>query len=133
MNEKSCETCRCACKGRNLIGFTCWQPKEKKMRKPSFQISEEEAKTMLSFINVERFGCETIGLSSESIESSIKDLKQAGYILPDPVQEAEEMYKIWETTGMGTPYINQADLVRKQHEAIQLMKPYYEKHKGEKL
>lgn len=116
MNEKSCLTCRCACKGRNLIGFTCWQPKEEKMRKPIFE-SEDEARECFKVIG--------FGLGKGWMDQ----LKQAGYIHLDPIEEAEEM---WERYN-GSHDVDMYRLIEKQHEAIQLMKPYYEKHKGEKL
>ena len=64
--------------------------------------------------------------------SAMSELKKAGYILPDPVEEAEKEYKDWDTCGdkNGFPKWELEGIVKSLYGAIQLMKPYYEKHKG---
>lgn len=52
----------------------------------------------------------------------INGMKAAGYILPDPVEESEEMWKnlvenTWDSCGFSATAI-----VSKQHEAIQYLK-----------
>ena len=61
--------------------------------------------------------------------SAMSELKKAGYILPDPVEEAEEMYRAYNPNDSNM-FDMMHEIMDKQHEAIQLMKPYYEKHKG---
>ena len=69
--------------------------------------------------------------SESAFELYIKEMLMAceklGLIRRDPVEEAEEMREEYIKAG------KQNLLNVKQHEAIQRMKPYYEKYKGESL
>lgn len=67
----------------------------------------------------------------------IDRLKQAGYILSDPVEETEEMF---EQMGLITNNCTGEERItltwqdaKKIYEAYSRMKPYYKKHKGEKI
>ena len=70
------------------------------------------------------------GTRADCEQEFINDLKIQGYILPDPVEEAEEMYK---NKNSGIHVYSWEEIADKLYNTVQLMKPYYEKYKGEKL
>ena len=93
--------------------------------RPIFQ-SEAELKQFLLTLDSDAW------LAESSLLIMIQKAKQVGYILPDPVEEAEEMYEAFSNSDDRCAS-NILELIIKQHEAIQIMKPYYEKYKGEKI
>lgn len=108
------------------------KPKEDTMpaiRKPIFE-SEEEYDSIIKIMGF-------------VVPHNHKERAQTfGLIRRDPVEEAEKMYrKHYEINGHISFSVDQQkwgdnsrealNVIRKQHEAIQHMKPYYEKYKGE--
>ena len=97
--------------------------------KVKMTFTEEEFEEMISLI----MG----NLTGYSITKIKENARKHGYILPDPVEEAEERYNAYRAcdsqllTGEKIAIMEKSLI--KQHEAIQHMKPYYEKHKGEKI
>lgn len=121
MSEKSCETCRHISNSENIC-IKCddihrnWQPKEEKMRKPNFQISEEQARELLFATGVR-----------DSIDIGIEELKQAGYIRRSPVDEAEEMYQDWQRLSHDGTNSHEFKTVVKLYEALQYLKKQLDK------
>lgn len=75
------------------------------------------------------------GTRADCEQEFINDLKIQGYILPDPVEEAEDYYRIFKQKdyNMEQEYNFMRDALISCYRAIQIMKPHYEKYKGEKL
>ena len=97
-------------------------------------MSEKVKMTEEQYLNLMRQTC-VFNLSSSGLNDSLAKAKQAGYILPDPVEEAEEIIKAIDYffADKDEPYETSIDELIKIKTAIQIMKPYYEKYKGEKL
>ena len=79
------------------------------------QMTEEQARDYIKPIFNDYFD------SEKEIESAIRQLKFAGHILPDPVEEAELLYNKW-TNHEFTKYEELDDLCEKQHQAITYLK-----------
>lgn len=93
------------------------------------RMTEEEAKDFLLKAH--------LVMSKNDLKICIDNLKFSGYILPDPMEETEE---IFEQIGLITNNCTGEERItlvwqdaKKIYEAYSRMKPYYEKHKGEKI
>ena len=85
--------------------------------KPDFQITEELARGIFKIAET------SIEIDGDSADNFVRSMKCSGYIKKNIVEEAEEMYTRWENYKIGADKtLNEADLVRKQHEAIQYLK-----------
>jgi len=127
--ERNCKTCGlssynnadengCGTRGGGgCICYSKWQPIQKA---PSLQMTEEEAREILSVV----FNHEIH--TKQDVIDSISDLKKAGYIrkssLVELVEEAEEMYSELMSSTNESSKKELADLCVKYRKALQALK-----------
>ena len=83
--------------------------------------NKEEAEKFVNDLNLEKYK-DSIDFDNISL-FILHRINKAGYIRRNPVEEAEESFNKIKGWSMSAEY---RDCIEKQHEAIQIMKPYYE-------
>lgn len=116
---KICEICgNKECRDNSLFKCSRFKPKQpEETMSGQIQMTEEQARD--DFRRIIPFNLIKTEDEEMFFESFITNMKNAGYILPNPVEEAEEMYENHiRYFSMGVA----KDLIEKQHEAIQYLK-----------
>lgn len=139
LDEKDCPACIrykiCTSEYREESGYCDSYKSKENVMSEKIQMTEEQFREIALYINVNGMNDINHGLSKADIDSSIHDLKQAGYIKKSELQQkVEEVEEIW--NGLKHyDYIggqaNPTKIIHKFYEAIQELKKDHPEFKHE--